>query len=665
MAIRTARAITREVPQAAASSIAALASCAEKNSERDAHRLSKKYKITLGLPLNSLKVPTGVIHYVKMSAWASFIMKHNLWHNLTGLETPNHDRCCAIWTLFWERYRKINGGHEVFQREDIDLSRTCALLIHGDEGRTLIKAPIMILSAHSVLGHGISTSKKRDEFAFNRMNFEHSTWTTRFLLSVLPRSFYKLDDGQEIDVFQDLLRVLTQDLRMLYETVVTDRSGKKFFFATIRVMGDWPFIVKAGCLNRSFQNVAKHQTSKASPKGICHRCCADLPGYPWEDLTSEPTWKSSINTLSPFARAPALLGLVVDPQDAPAFFEFDLFHTWHLGIGRTYLASAIIVFALSTMFEGSIDTRLETVTNRYLAWCTNNKISPVVRRFSKDSLSWPQSNVFPCGRWSKGAATTVISKWLLHECRSNRNDLESNELFMIVCDATEAISTFLSGLYKQDVWIKSEKASFLARQGDMFLEKYGEAVRVCFHSRRQLFMLMPNLHRLAHITDDMEKQSKVSEWVWNPLICSCQADEDYVGRPSRVSRRVSILQTIKNTLLRCMEAAYSHYVSAGLLIMDADWNLNNPLSFYAFYTNIFDHLKINLYNLWVKNQLICPKPTCIQDPGQSGLIVHDVLDKSCRGDIRANGKCRFWVREPGYFMHPYFSGEMEGAGIYI
>lgn len=639
-----------------------------KKSERDAHRLSKKYKITLGLPLNSLKVPTGVIHYVKMSAWASFIMKHNLWHNLTGLETPNHDRCCAIWTLFWERYRKINGGHEVFQREDIDLSRTCALLIHGDEGRTLKKAPIMILSAHSVLGHGISTSKKRDEFAFNRMNFEHSTWTTRFLLSVLPRSFYKLDDGQEIDVFQDLLRVLTQDLRMLYETGVTDRSGKKKFFATIRVMGDWPFIVKAGCLNRSFQNVAKHQTSKASPKGICHRCCADLPGYPWEDLTSEPTWKSSINTLSPFARAPALLGLVVDPQDAPAFFEFDLFHTWHLGIGRTYLASAIIVFALSTMFEGSIDTRLETVTNRYLAWCTNNKISPVVRRFSKDSLSWPQSNVFPCGRWSKGAATTVISKWLLHECRSNRNDLESNELFMIVCDATEAISTFLSGLYKQDVWIKSEKASFLARQGDMFLEKYGEAVRVCFHSRRQLFMLMPNLHRLAHITDDMEKQSKVSEWVWNPLVYSCQADEDYVGRPSRVSRRVSILQTIKNTLLRCMEAAYSHYVSAGLLIMDADWNLNNPLSplsFYAFYTNIFDHLKINLYNLWVKNQLICPKPTCIQDPGQSGLIVHDVLDKSCRGDIRANGKCRFWVREPGYFMYPYFSGEMEGAGIDI
>ena len=497
-----------------------------------------------------------------------------------------------------------------------------------------------------------SHCKKKEEYAFNRMNFEHSTWTTRFLLAVLPRSYYKLDNGRDIDVFQDLLSVLTQNMRRLYETGVKGRDGNTYFFAPIRIMGDWPFIVKAGCLGRSFSNAAKHKTASKDPKGICHRCKADLPGFPWEDFSEFASWKDSINTLSPFLKVPALLGLLVDPEDAPAFFEFDLFHTWHLGIGRTVCASAIVVFAMSTLFQGSVATRLETVTNKYLAWCTANKIKPVVRRFTKDKLSWEQKNLFPQGRWSKGEATTVIMKWLGHECRTHRNDLSGDALFIVVCDATHAINQFLSGLYREDVWIKSDKALFLAKQGDLFLRKYGEAVRICFNARRQLFMLMPNMHRLSHITDDMTKQAAKAAFVINPLIFSCQADEDFVGRPSRVSRRVSILQVVKRTLLRSLECAYSHYVRAGLLILNAVWNFyatSGKIWFLSITKRIWENHTSNII------QHIALKLAASRIPA----FRNGVLDR----DISRNGKSGFWAREAGYLPHHALSRVLEGQGI--
>lgn len=570
MAIRTARAITKEVPAAASASIGSLARCNDKNPERDAHRLAQKYKLTLGIPLSTLKATTGLIHYLKMTAWASFVMMHNLWHNLAGLKEPDHDRCRAIWTLFWDRYREIDPQHEIFSRKDINLAQTCAYLFHGDEGRSLKKSPIMILSAHSALGHGIRTAKKTDDYAFNRLNFEQSTWTTRFLLAVLPRNFYRLDNGEEIDVFQDLLRVLTQDMRVLFEEGIKDRSGRTFYFAPIKIMGDWPFIIKAGCLGRSFQNAAKHTTASSQPKGICHRCRADLPGYPWEDLSQSPKWKQSINTLSPFTQTPALLGLMPNQPDAAAFFEFDMFHTWHLGIGRTFAGSAIIVLAMSALFQGSIDKRLEIVTNRFLSWCTSKGLRPVVRRFTKESLGWPKTNVFPSPHWSKGEATTVIMKWFAHEAETNRNNLPDDHLFQITCRAAMSINRFLSGVYRENVWISSQRAQVLVTLGADFLRMYGEAVRVCFEQRRALFLLMPNLHRLAHIIDDLSEQSKRATYCINPCLYSCQSDEDFVGRPSRISRRVSIMTTIERTLLRCLECSYSHYVQAGLLITDAN-----------------------------------------------------------------------------------------------
>ena len=135
VAVRAARAVTDEIPSAKHTSLGSLARIPEGNCERDTHRLAKKYKLTLPIKRSTMRVAGENIQFLKMSSWAHFLMEKNLWHHLAGLKAPDHDRCEAIWSLFWQRFKAICPGHDIFNRPDHDLSRTCALLVHGDEGR--------------------------------------------------------------------------------------------------------------------------------------------------------------------------------------------------------------------------------------------------------------------------------------------------------------------------------------------------------------------------------------------------------------------------------------------------------------------------------------------------------------------------------------------------
>ena len=55
--------------------------------------------------------------------------------------------------------------------------------------------------------------------------------------------------------------------------------------------------------------------------------------------------------------------------------------------------------------------------------------------------------------------------------------------------------------------------------------------------------------------------------VLSPLCFSVQPDEDFIGRPSRLSRRVTARSiVIDRVLSRCMQACFEHWVSAGWLI---------------------------------------------------------------------------------------------------
>ena len=76
--------------------------------------------------------------------------------------------------------------------------------------------------------------------------------------------------------------------------------------------------------------------------------------------------------------------------------------------------------------------------------------------------------------------------------------------------------------------------------------------------------MIPKLHYLSHFAVQIREQCSKSEWITNPLSTSVQTQEDYVGRPSRVSRRVDIRRLHRNVIYRCLILANMALANADL-----------------------------------------------------------------------------------------------------
>ena len=568
-----------EIPEAASSSVGRLAVCHEDHSERDVdhserdvQRVSKRFKLTLPLPLSEAQVGHETLPFIRMTDWARFILQHNLWYRLCGLTESDPERCCKIWSAFWERYRCINPQHEIFQDPSRDLSRTCGLLLHGDEGRSLRKSALMVIATHSILGFGLSTSKpkQKSKYLAQKLNYEQPTWTTRFLLSVLPKQYYNDENEGEwdSDPFQDLMKSISDDLRTLFDHGIQTAEGT-FSFCIVNVMGDWPFIQKCGDLSRSYLNISKAASSKAPAKGICHLCTADMAGVVWENFEAEPpTWLATVNTLSAVGESSVLV-LPKNDDFPESMFAFDLFHAWHIGAGKTFLASCLSLLIQSTVYEGSIDLRCETLSGDYRNWSNETGTRCQLRKITKAKLGGLSSTTFPVGAWSKGSTTTVLMKFFLHMCAKHQEHINHDLLLQLAQRCAMNMDDFLRGVYSYELWIASKKAKPIIAAGLTFLKLHAVAVRVAHSRKKLLFQLMPNYHRIHHMLWDMHTQCLNHKVVMNPLYAATQSDEDFIGRPSRVSRRVSPRLTVQRTLQRSLLATYAAYVEVGALIRDA------------------------------------------------------------------------------------------------
>lgn len=79
----------------------------------------------------------------------------------------------------------------------------------------------------------------------------------------------------------------------------------------------------------------------------------------------------------------------------------------------------------------------------------------------------------------------------------------------------------------------------IAQQGIKFLELYSDLARLAHVKGVQKFPLQPKFHYLNHTWLDMLNRSEKSRWILNPLVFACQMQEDFIGKPARISRRVS------------------------------------------------------------------------------------------------------------------------------
>ena len=126
-----------------------------------------------------------------------------------------------------------------------------------------------------------------------------------------------------------------------------------------------------------------------------------------------------------------------------------------------------------------------------------------------------------------------------------------------------AINRGIAILYKSGFWLPRVKGDQVGRMVWAFLAHYAKCASICMRVPRRRFAMTPKHHMIAHDAYGMCQQAGISTWVENPLSRTNQMQEDFIGRPARISRRVCSRSIHTSLMLRAL-------VNYKLSILSAD-----------------------------------------------------------------------------------------------
>lgn len=568
--IRTAQAVASEFGEVASSSggVSKWARISLSNSERDVQQVVQNQGTKLMVPITTIVADGVEIPWISPIDWLQFIVDRGLWHRLAGLTQNDKHMSPHVWSQFWDMQRKLQPHNSLFDEDNLriagDLGNVAAFYIHGDEGRTLKKHGIMITTLQSVLGFGFDDGRMKrnhDGTLRLRCNYVGHTFTTRFVLGAIPKKYYESNPK----VFGATMDILSQQLEKLFcEGVYCKRTKQTYRICILGVKGDWPYLQKCGNLTRAFNTGVKRGTTNKAPKGTCHLC---LSGYndqfPGEEIdTNRPQWLQTVGTLNPWDHTPPLVRRLCHDRSHPAsFFQGDPWHTFHLGVGKSFVASTIQL-CLQVM-GGNLDAKWEWLTDNYTAFCKREKRQSHVAKITGYLMSYGDKTG-AVGAWSKGGLTTNLMKWLPHLIEQLPADQEG--LLQKCSRAAKDVNLLFAHLFSSPAFLDRNEAIYMSGLGASFLRVYAELALVCFRKRHPyLFPMYPKLHSLHHMVLDLEFSAHRCGFAASPLLTACQQDEDVVGRCSRLSRRVSARLTMRRTLERYLIQCHVAWVSARMI----------------------------------------------------------------------------------------------------
>ena len=201
---------------------------------------------------------------------------------------------------------------------------------------------------------------------------------TRWLSFAALRETY----AEEPEALDDAMSLVANDLQIALHQgidVTIVRDIVKLRLCPVGVKGDWPFLIEAAHLERHFRRAPKRGESQMTCPGICHLCMGGYGQFHFEDFTAAPAWERtmySAASLCPWESEAPWQHLPGLPDFRPWTFRPDIFHNWHLGCGRYFVSSALVVLVqFENGGEGGLDVRLQAMTVRWLSFCKSRKES--------------------------------------------------------------------------------------------------------------------------------------------------------------------------------------------------------------------------------------------------------------------------------------------------
>ena len=560
----------------AASRGRAASSSQEKNAERDVGRLFERHNLSLPIPTERMdhEVIMGLerslqTHHVKPENWLRFLMQEDpsLLCGVSGDVRLNNQ-------AFWKAYSLQHASHAVFQRHGSHLGDVLPVFIHGDEGRGKKKTGYLVVSFETPFG---STKRPKPacscaQYLASRpdlptfgvcndraletewlgacrgmyTNYRGHSYLTRFLLFGLGKSVYKFNPH----VLQKLLEETADEFCKLFTSGVQIPGYGVLFAAVVGIKGDLDFHSIYFNLERCYAKVAtRHNVGY-----ICHSCNAasgvldprrDCSAF--EDFGDEPEWRHSLFRTRPWSQEPALARIPFDVHGAQERMLIpDPFHVVKIGIARDLIGGLIILLARKGFwdFEGStrnMDDRLVRAQSSFFLFAAVRRERPALRAFTKaffhikNQLSAPYAN-------SKGGDSMLLLRWLRWFLRLNLQDpvvSGYDQVLRLALYCCDSVLDMFQLVHSHKLWLERSCATVLYIHIMRLLRSYKLLGQRSIRLHVRAFMLKPKTHALHHIAYTLKSQLEGgSPLVLNPESAGCEPNEDYIGRVSRLSRKV-------------------------------------------------------------------------------------------------------------------------------
>lgn len=415
-----------------------------KKSEHGSHGVFRKCGQSLPVKISRVDlVSKPRFPYVQFSDWLKYLIEFDQLDHLVGTTDPVEMH--KDLQTFWDRFRSSHPSHVMFdstvQGAPQHPECTIPIVLHGDEGRGRKKKQVMILSAMGIMGKGSSRVNLLKDGPLDELenplylNMIGNTSLTHFLHSVLPISLY----NETPEAFDQVLVQAAEYERLFHSGVMLD--GKHFFIAVVGCKGDAPYLQKTGKFERSFTRRPAQARSRKPCSGICHQCCAAMENFhgthiPFEDLGAlKPQWLPTVGSLKPFADDPPYMKIPFLQAGSDvgfeAFYRFDIFHNFHLGVGQSFAASAICM-TMELLEPMSLVDACAKLTDDFGEYCRRVHETPYHKQISLSILGVQGSfKDCPEGGWNKGDHTRLILQWYEDYCKRNVVGHTDGEIYLL------------------------------------------------------------------------------------------------------------------------------------------------------------------------------------------------------------------------------------------
>ena len=544
----------------------------ERNPEEYTEKFFKKRGLSLPVEVEKIPHPLGQSEinswYVSPQAWIAWLMATDP-QLLTGSGDPEQNL-----TSFWCAYRVSHPHHAIYNGPlASQLHATLPVILHGDEGRGLKKGKCMVMSLQSPLGatckpksratcrcaatlgartdlplFGVGddpdpycmSAKMRETLKRQTTNYSGHTYLSRWLLFSLGSWIYL----KHPEVLEVLVSRVASDLKDLFENGVMV-AGKCLHAAVLGVKGDLDWHRQVYSLLRSYAHVGTKTTGH-----ICHACLAGGNGPLFEDYSENPTWATTGFVQRPWntnGPPPSLCQIPSFPAPEE-LIQLDPFHVVKMGVGRS-IAGGILVFLVRQKYfdhagsSQNFKDRLQRAHSNFVLWCSAERKYPSLRSFTIAFLSMTCLASAP---WTatKGADTTLMLQWLLFYLGLVlQSSPEAAHVRMLkdmhaLCKSTLAATGMM---HRHGLWMERGCARLLYIELMRTLRGYQLLGSRCLGMGYRAFIQKPKNHALHHIAWSIKEQLLLgAPLIINPEAFSCEPDEDFIGRVSRLSRKLDV-----------------------------------------------------------------------------------------------------------------------------